>query len=314
MISARSQRIQQALNATAEISLKNTGYRSLISTLFQYLYRNDVGRQDVSQAPASLYQKKIQAKLFAKSPLVAAGLDEIAFLMSQYDIHSDTDKQDGAALASGETLLTLTGEAGLLLAVERTILNILQRLCGIALQTRKYVDNITHTAARIAGTRKTLLGLLDKRAIQCGGGLTHRLGLYDAVMLKENHLKILKKANRSHTLKSVLKQIIDTRNQLRFIEIEVTDEAQFRHVAKVLARLPTEIPGIIMFDHISPESIRELIAYARRKKWYDQILFEASGNITLDNAAAFAESGVDVLSIGALTHSVKAADLSLLFE
>jgi nicotinate-nucleotide pyrophosphorylase (carboxylating) len=156
--------------------------------------------------------------------------------------------------------------------------------------------------------------LLDKRAIQCGGGLTHRLGLHDAAMLKENHLAILRKSKNPDSLKLAVTEMISAYPYLRFIEIEVTNTDEYREMLGYMKNITAPFPFVIMFDHFAPEQIPALIVEAKAKKLYNHILFEASGNISIETIRDYAESGVDVISIGALTHSVTSADFSLLFD
>jgi nicotinate-nucleotide pyrophosphorylase (carboxylating) len=164
----------------------------------------------------------------------------------------------------------------------------------------------------VAATRKTLWGIIDKSALQYGGGLTHRLGLSDAAMLKENHLAVLRKSGNPQALPHALRSIVRNDPLLSFVEIEVTNDDEFRQAVAAFRNLTTDVYRVIMFDHFKPEKIRDLVATTKAEGVYSEILFEASGNITLETIRNYADAGVDVVSVGALTHSVKSTDYSLL--
>lgn len=311
---ARINVIRNTFNAVAELSLSRSSYRHKVFSLFDGMIAEDVQHSDVSQLPKSAYAAVLTAKIVAKSPAVLAGLDEAICYLSRRELDVRSDYQNSQLVNPGDILLEINGKAAEILTMERSILNILQRLSGIATTTKFYVDKTAGTTSFIVGTRKTLWGLIDKRAIQCGGGLTHRLGLYDAAMLKENHLTILRNSNNPTALHDAVAEIISTYPYLRFIEIEVADADNFSPVLEYLENITAPFPFVIMFDHFEPAEIKVLISTVKSKPIYNHLLFEASGNINLDTVEAYAGSDVDVISIGALTHSVNSADFSLLIE
>lgn len=306
--------IRNAFDAADELNLNRSSYRDTVFGFFVKMIDEDVDSGDVSLMPRQPYESLLKAKIITKSPAVIAGLDETIYFASRRDLQMQSDFKNGDVVKPGDILLRINGKAAEILTIERSILNILQRLSGIATTTKSYVDSIAGTNTFVVGTRKTLWGLLDKRAIQCGGGLTHRLGLHDAAMLKENHLAILRKSKNPDSLKLAVTEMISAYPYLRFIEIEVTNTDEYREMLGYMKNITAPFPFVIMFDHFAPEQIPTLIAEAKAKKLYNHILFEASGNISIETIRDYAESGVDVISIGALTHSVTSADFSLLFD
>jgi nicotinate-nucleotide pyrophosphorylase (carboxylating) len=306
--------VRNAFDAADELDLSRSPYRDTVYSFFAKMIDEDVDSGDVSLMPRQPYESLLKAKIVAKSPAVIAGLDETIYFASRRDLQMQSDFKNGDIVKPGDILLRINGKAAEILTIERSILNILQRLSGIATNTKTYVNSIAGTNAFIAGTRKTLWGLLDKRAIQCGGGLTHRLGLHDAAILKENHLAILRKSKNPDILKLAVTKMISTYPYLRFIEIEVTNPDEYRKILDYLKNITAPFPFVIMFDHFEPEQIPELIDETKTRNFHSYILFEASGNISLETVRSYAESGVDVISVGALTHSAKSADFSLLFD
>ena len=204
--------------------------------------------------------------------------------MKGYKLKILTHKKDGEVVKPGDKIYTFKGDLREVLKLERLILNILQRMSGIATAT-KTLSTGHHVL--VAATRKTPWGLLDKKAVVVGGGGSHRLGLYDWILIKDNHLRITG---------------FNFKRPKNFWEIEVDQE---NDLAKALALRP----DAIMFDNFSPEKIKKMINQVRKK--YPKIIFEASGMINEKTIKSYAKTGVDVVSVGAITHSVKALDLSL---
>jgi nicotinate-nucleotide pyrophosphorylase (carboxylating) len=193
-----------------------------------------------------------------------------------------------------------------ILAAERTALNFLQHLSGIATLTRKYVDSVSGLPVKILDTRKTLPGwrLLEKYAVRCGGGHNHRMGLHDGILIKDNHLAVL------HQVENPIRVAGDKAVRLVGdelpVEIEVDTLDQFDEAARA------GDADIIMLDNMTPDQMRE--AVRRNKKWVKPAELEASGGISLENVRAIAETGVDRISVGALTHSAPALDIALDYE
>jgi len=261
--------------------------------------KEDWGTQDWTTA--SVPDRPMAGSVVAKGDLVLAGLPVAAEVFRAIDpcLEVRTLARDGDRAARGTAVMALQGSSRAILMGERVMLNLLQRLSGTATLTRAFVDAVAGTGARILDTRKTTPGLklLEKYAVRCGGGCNHRLTLGDGVLLKENHiaaaggiLPAVQSARRAAPL-------------LARIEVEVENLDQLS-----LALGIADIDGVLL-DNMGLDMMREAVAMCRAAG--SKVFLEASGNLTLDRARAVAETGVDYLSVGALTHSAPAADLSL---
>ncbi len=209
---------------------------------------------------------------------------------------------DGDCVAPNQTLCEIEGPARALLTGERTALNFLQLLSGVATKARQYADLVTGTKAQIVDTRKTLPGLrlAQKFAVKCGGGSNHRLGLYDAILIKENHILA---AGSIAGAMAAAKRVVETLGgQCKFIQVEVETFAELRQALDVGAKM-------ILLDNMSLDQMREAVAITA-----GQAVLEASGNVNLDTVRGIAETGVDRISIGGLTKDVRALDLSMRFQ
>jgi nicotinate-nucleotide pyrophosphorylase (carboxylating) len=250
---------------------------------------------------ASVPDRPMTASVVAKADLVLAGLPVAAEVLRAVDPGLEVRllAADGDRALRGNPVLRAAGSSRSILMAERVMLNLLQRLSGTATLTRAFVDAVQGTGARILDTRKTTPGLkvLEKYAVRCGGGCNHRLTLGDGVLLKENHLAaaggILPAVRAARAAAPLLARIE--------VEVETLDQ-----LSECLG-IP-DIDGVLL-DNMDVAAMRE--AVARRQAAGSRIFLEASGNLTLDRARAVAETGVDFLSVGALTHSAPAADLSL---
>lgn len=220
---------------------------------------------------------------------------EMVFRELDKNLNWKARKQDGDCLREGETVVELAGRARAILAGERTALNFLQRMSGIATETRRYVEAVAGTKAKILDTRKTAPGLrvLDKYAVRVGGGCNHRFGLYDGVMLKDNHIAVA--GGIEQAVRAVRERVPPGQK----IEVEVTSMAQVEEALGAGAE-------IIMLDNMPPTEMKKAVQLIEGRA-----LVEASGGITLENVREVAASGADWISVGALTHSVKALDMSL---
>ncbi len=219
-------------------------------------------------------------------------------------------KKDGDRIVKGDAVATLQGNARALLAGERVALNLVCHLSGIATQTAEYVKRVAHTQAKVLDTRKTtpLWRDLEKYAVKCGGGENHRRGLYDMVLIKDNHLALWNAKDPAGAVNAARQKF----PQLP-IEVEVTDIAGLQHVCTHAA------PDFVLLDNFSVAALREAVVwtknfFAAQKKDSPRPKLEASGGVTLETLSAIAETGVDRISVGALTHSVKSLDLSLEFK
>lgn len=286
----------------------------------------DVGNEDITTAATIPPGAKASASIFARQTLVCAGLPLAGNVFRTLDpeIRVDLLHNEGSFVEPGAELVRIAGRARAILTGERVALNFLARLCGIATLTRRFVEQLAGTKARIRDTRKTTPGLraLEKYAVKAGGGTNHRVGLYDAVLLKENHIAVaggikqaLVKAHTYASLKSPAPHAA-TAYEVGLnpgaagsgplpVQIEVRNEEELREAVAAGAES-------VLLDNLSPEEARRLVALARELR--KDCIVEISGGITLENARAYALSGADFLSSGALTHSAPAANLSLLVD
>jgi nicotinate-nucleotide pyrophosphorylase (carboxylating) len=261
----------------------------------------DVGPGDVTSEFFVAPGLQALGRIVARERAVVAGAETAAEVFRRVDpkLHVAIAQPDGAALMGGETILEIRGSARSILTGERVALNFLQRLSGVATLTREFVDAAGKSKAKILDTRKTTPGLraLEKAAVIAGGGANHRIGLYDMVLVKDNHLM----ANSAvSALAAAVERVRRDRPDVR-VEVEADRLEQVRAFLG--------IPGIdvILLDNMKPTEMREAVALGKGKK----VQFEASGGVNLKNIRQIAATGVDFVSVGALTHSARAIDLSL---
>ena len=261
--------------------------------------REDWGTQDWTTA--AVPDRPMVARVVAKEDLVLAGLPVAVevFRLAEPRLVATLAAADGQRISKGPEVMRIEGSSHGVLLAERVMLNLLQRLSGTATLTRRFVDAIEGTGARILDTRKTTPGLkvLEKYAVRCGGGVNHRLTLGDGVLLKENHLAA------AGGVRAAVEAACRVSPNLVKIEVEAENLGQL----KACLDLP-DVDGVLL-DNMSLEQLREAVALRDRSG--RRLFLEASGNITLARARTVAETGVDFLSVGALTHSAPAVDLSL---
>jgi len=251
-------------------------------------------------------------RLLAKQPGVFAGREIAAEVLSVFDNHVRLRwaeaGRDGARIEKPPLhLATLTGPAGVILAAERTLLNFLQRLSGIATATRHYVDAVEGTRARIMDTRKTTPGwrVLEKYAVRCGGGYNHRMGLYDAILIKDNHLAGIPPERLAQAVFEMLNRAEALSPRPAFVEVEADTLAQVERLLTVVGI------NVILLDNFRIEDIRAAVRLRDDLNLRGQVEFEVSGGVRLDTVRAIAETSVERISVGAITHSATALDLSL---
>ncbi|CAN5696260.1 carboxylating nicotinate-nucleotide diphosphorylase [soil metagenome] len=261
----------------------------------------DIGPGDVTThyfMPPSL---QALGRIVARERAVVAGTETAAEVFRRVDpkLHVQIEQPDGSVLMGGETILEIRGNARSIVTAERVALNFLQRLTGIATMTRQFVDGVGKSQAKILDTRKTTPGLraLEKAAVLAGGGVNHRQGLYDMVLVKDNHLMA---GSGFAAVAAAIQRVRQDRPEVR-VEIEADRLEQVR------ALLEMEGIDVILLDNMNPAEMREAVALGKKKG----VKFEASGGVTLKNIRQIAATGVDYVSVGALTHSAPAIDLSL---
>lgn len=310
----REQRIRQAFFRGDRLTLENPDYRQSVLALAEALLQDDLSSGDLTVAAIDLSPARVSASVIAREPGIVAGVEEFALLYRRNGVDVVLEKRDGDEIRSGDTVLLAQGEQTKLLALERVGLNLLQRMSGIATASHLAQERVTASGSktRVIGTRKTPWGLLDKRALHLGGVGTHRLNLGDAILIKNNHLALL--ASREEDAAPLaIERAWKLRDKTAFIEVEVRGEAAARAAAETFRRLieasGEEHPCVLMLDNMTPAQIRDVLAMLRRENLWDYALVEASGGISEANAVEYAASGVDAISIGALTHSVRALDL-----
>ena len=256
----------------------------------------DIGAGDVTSVPIIPTSTRLRGEFLVKADGVIAGLAVAWQTFVEVDRNTTFEQLvgEGAAVRKGDIVARVEGKGPGILIAERTALNFMQRMSGIATLTKRYVDAVAGTRARILDTRKTVPGLrvLDKMAVKLGGGANHRIGLYDMVLIKDNHIEAA--GGITAAVKRVREQGGDLAIEVEVESLEQLDEALALGVDR------------IMLDNMSPETMREAV-----RRTADRVELEASGGINLDSVAAVAATGVDLISVGALTHSVSALDISL---
>jgi nicotinate-nucleotide pyrophosphorylase (carboxylating) len=280
-----------------------------VRPLIKLAIEEDLGSGDVTSNllfPDDIIEK---ANIVSREEITVCGMNLAVEILKYYDerLKLSIRIEDGQTAHVGNKLGTIEGPLRPLLSAERVLLNFLQHLSGIASTTRKYVNAVQGTKAKIYDTRKTLPGwrLLEKYAVRCGGGCNHRLGLYDGILIKDNHLAQLGK-----DFQSKLKKMIDEARNLKgvkFVAVEVDHvDDQLNYVL--------EIPGIdiVLLDNMGQWQLKHAVDMRNKMCGaHEKPLLEASGNISLANVSAIAECGVDRIAIGAITHSAPAVDLGI---
>ena len=276
--------------------------RKVLEEKLAQLLAEDIGQGDVTSAAVVPEGLTAEAQVIAKADGVVAGVEEAAVLAETLGLQVDMELEDGTKVKKGQVIMQLTGDAQTLLAAERTMLNLLSRMSGIATATHQLSEKLRKAKlpTRIAATRKTALGFLyfDKKAVAVGGGDPHRLHLDDLVLIKDNHIAL------AGSLEDAIKNAKRNASFSKKIEVEVTQPAD----AVKAAELGVDI---VMLDNFSPDQIQDAVTQLKKAGFYGKVLLEASGGITGENLLQYASAGVDLISMGALTHSVKALDLSL---
>jgi nicotinate-nucleotide pyrophosphorylase (carboxylating) len=277
----------------------------------------DVGKAGDITVDAVLRENgERRAKVIAKEKGVIAGIEEATWFYGRYGIRVIRGKQDGDRVEPGDLILEFHGREFELLKTERVGLNLIQRMSGIATLTDDLVRKCRPLL--VAATRKTHWGSLDNKAVSVGGGGTHRLGLWESILIKENHLASLSDEGDFDVIEEALDRAWHHRHRCVFIEIEVqTMKDALKAAGRFVSLLDgsNEVkPCIVMLDNFSPAGAAETVALLKDRGDFDRVLVEASGGITPENILAYRDAGVDVVSMGYITHSPKSLDVSQLIE
>ena len=271
-----------------------------VDKLIDLALEEDIAAGDITTDHLVTPGTEAAGLIVAKEPIVVAGLEIARRIFRRLDsqVVCRDEAADGDTLARGQTLMTMEGRLGPLLIAERTALNFLQRLSGIATHVRRHVEAVAGTPVRLLDTRKTTPGwrILEKYAVRVGGASNHRMGLYDGVLIKDNHIAAC------GGITAAVQKIKAKVSHLVKIEVETSNLDQVREALACGA-------DVIMLDNMSPEQIRTAVALIQHRA-----LVEVSGNVTLEKLQDLAATGVDLISIGALTHAARSVDLSMRIE
>jgi len=276
--------------------------KRILEEKFRRLVEEDVGHGDVTTFYTAPSRTIVEAEIIAKEKGIIAGIEDALAFLETFGLQAKALVEDGSKIGEKTKIIRLEGDAATLLSIERTLLNLLSRMSGIATGTNRLMEKIRRAGykARVACTRKTAPGLsyFDKRAVIIGGGDAHRWGLDDMVLIKDNHIAIAGSVNGA---------VERVRGKVSFskkVEVEVTNVNDALEAVKVGV-------DILMLDNFAPKQVTDAVDLLKKNKLRDNILIEASGGITEQNILKYAMTGVDILSLGEITDSVKALDISL---
>lgn len=293
--------IQSYFDRSQELTLSNPEYRKQVDLLCNFFLTSDAMGDDISTKliPSDKVKKTVSASISAKQDGIVAGIEESVHIMKKKSsLHIDKKVEDGTLIMKDTVLLQLHGSFVEILSLERTVLNLLQRMSGIATETYR-LQKLIGQKSQIAATRKTLWGWLDKKAVAVGGGLTHRLSLSDGILIKDNHIDLVG---------GEIGSIIDTIKAKKIgnpIEIEVRSQEEATAVLDEFKKNNVQTPLIIMLDNFSITDAKKAV------QDFKDVIIELSGGINENNIQEYAQVGADVISLGSLTHSSHSLDLSL---
>lgn len=309
----RKQLLHKAFQRGHLLTLKNKLYRDWIKKFIVEETKGDIGPGDITSKAVLKNKKIIKAIIYSRSKGIVAGIEESSLLLKDSKIRVKPLKKDGDKIKKGTKLLLIKGKQKDILKLERSVLDILSRTSGIATLTNNLIKKINNKTS-IAPTRKTQWRYLDKKAVYVGGGLTHRLALWDSILIKDSHLALLKKEKANNIIKTALERAWKNRKKSVFIEIETTNEKQAINASKKFKELqqkPNKIPCLIMLDNMKPNKIKKIINKLKKKRLFNHVLIEASGGINPKNITEYAKTGVDILSLGYLTTSSSSLDMKI---
>ena len=275
---------------------------TLLSKKIMELLVEDLGQGDITTGLLVPVLISAEAEVIAKEPGVIAGIEETKTLLKSFGIEVECLVKDGDRIETGKILMKISGDARTILSVERTVLNILSHMSGIATTTRSLIEKISEAGlkTKIACTRKVSPGLLyfDKKAVSVGGGDTHRFNLDDMIIVKDNHISV------SGGIEKAMQRIREKVSFTKKIEVEVSSVADALIAAKYGA-------DIVMLDNFSPKQVEDAVKLLKQANCNRNVLIEVSGGITTENILKFASKNVDIVSLGEITQKTKGLDISL---
>ena len=284
-----------------------------IRDIVQLAIKEDIGDGDITSKIFIPDGSETKGMLIAKEAGIVAGLPVAGYVLSQIDenLIFTSNIEDGSRVKKGTIIGSVKGLTLSLLSAERLVLNFLQRLSGIATATNRFAEKIKGYRTQIMDTRKTAPGwrYLEKYAVRVGGGINHRMGLYDQILIKDNHLKTMGSEKENGAISRFVRKAREQIENGMLIEVEVEDLCQIKEVMDAGV-------DIILFDNMEPSKIREAVGMVKEFEKNqgagtgNAILTEASGNITIENVEEYADAGVDRISVGAITHSARVLDIS----
>ena len=276
--------------------------RKILEEKLRQILAEDIGQGDVTAAAIIPPNLTVKAIVIAKEEGIAAGIEEATVLAEYLGLKVKAKVADGEKIQNKQVLMEISGDAQTILSVERTMLNLLSRMSGIATATRVLTEKLAKAdvTAKIAATRKSAPGLLyfDKKAVTVGSGDPHRLHLDDMILIKDNHLAIV------GSVEAAVKKAKANASFSKKIEVEITEVSDIVKVAQAGA-------DVVMLDNFSVDQVKKAVGLLEKAGFRDKVILEASGGITAENVIDYARAKVDVISLGQLTHSVKALDISL---
>ncbi len=295
------------LNAAKELATKNREYVEALNLFIWEPFLLDSEEGDITTKYFLKNRRKmVMAQVISNTDAILAGIEEVLWFLKKLKIDVLKSKKDGSSIKNGEVVMQIQGPAYKILAIERTLLNLLQRMSGIATKTKKIVAKLPKSIQLLA-TRKTLWGPLDKKAVVVGGGGTHRLNLSDAILIKDNHLFLSK--NLKKDLKRTLKRI----KKCRFIEIELESTERVDEFLKVYNEVKKVHKGenrvVVMLDNFKPAAIKKIVPRIKKAG----LVIEISGGISERNISRYGIKGINAISSGSLTMNADSIDMSLSF-
>jgi nicotinate-nucleotide pyrophosphorylase (carboxylating) len=311
----RNELLNKAYQRGELLNLKNSMYKKWIDNFVFDEIKADIGTGDITSESVIKKDENAKAIVATREDGIVAGIEEATYLYGKYGISVVAKKKDGDKIQKRDIIFELTGNAQKLLEVERSAVDLLQRMSGIATLTHELINKVDGKI-KIAPTRKTHWRYLDKKAVFVGCGLTHRLALWESILIKDNHLTALKNRGVSDYVNEALNLAWEKKEKANFIEIETFNEWEAISAAKTFKDLQQgkiDCPCIIMLDNIWPKDVKVIIDKLKSQGLYDHVLLEASGGINPDNIIEYSTTGIDVVSIGYLTHSSRIINIGQKF-